>query len=70
MERPASATQPKHTNIGVIGLGIIGRAIAGTSPSQRIFRLRLESIAAACSKFCRFTGGTGGVLQLHPDFRV
>lgn len=28
MERPASATQPKHTNIGVIGLGIIGRAIA------------------------------------------
>src|SRR6478736_1618533 len=29
MERPTSATQPKHTNIGVIGLGIIGRAIAG-----------------------------------------
>src|SRR4249919_2008163 len=29
MERPASAAQPKHTNIGVIGLGIIGRAIAG-----------------------------------------
>src|SRR4029077_6484494 len=29
MERPASATQPKHTNIGVIGLGIIGWAIAG-----------------------------------------
>ena len=29
MERPASATQPKHTNIGVVGLGIIGRAIAG-----------------------------------------
>jgi 3-hydroxyisobutyrate dehydrogenase-like beta-hydroxyacid dehydrogenase len=28
MERPASATQLKHTNIGVIGLGIIGRAIA------------------------------------------
>src|SRR6476659_6679404 len=28
MERPASAAQPKHTNIGVIGLGIIGRAIA------------------------------------------
>jgi 3-hydroxyisobutyrate dehydrogenase-like beta-hydroxyacid dehydrogenase len=28
MERPASAIQPKHTNIGVIGLGIIGRAIA------------------------------------------
>ena len=29
MERPASATQPKHTNIGIVGLGIIGRAIAG-----------------------------------------
>src|SRR6184192_4568010 len=29
MERPASATQPKHRNIGVIGLGIIGRGIAG-----------------------------------------
>jgi len=28
MERPASATQPKYINIGVIGLGIIGRAIA------------------------------------------
>jgi 3-hydroxyisobutyrate dehydrogenase-like beta-hydroxyacid dehydrogenase len=28
MERPASASHPKHTNIGVIGLGIIGRAIA------------------------------------------
>ena len=28
MERPSSATQPKHTNIGVVGLGIIGRAIA------------------------------------------
>src|SRR5262249_40190461 len=28
MERPASAIQPKHTNIGVVGLGIIGRAIA------------------------------------------
>jgi 3-hydroxyisobutyrate dehydrogenase-like beta-hydroxyacid dehydrogenase len=28
MERPASATQPKHTNIGVFGLGIIGRGIA------------------------------------------
>jgi 3-hydroxyisobutyrate dehydrogenase-like beta-hydroxyacid dehydrogenase len=29
MERCPSATQPKHTNIGVVGLGIIGRAIAG-----------------------------------------
>src|SRR2546427_3678433 len=29
MERPASASHPKHTNIGVVGLGIIGRAIAG-----------------------------------------
>jgi len=29
MERPPSATKPKHTNIGVVGLGIIGRAIAG-----------------------------------------
>src|SRR5205809_7003676 len=29
MERPVSATQPKHTNIGVVGLGIIGRGIAG-----------------------------------------
>src|SRR5437773_11439480 len=29
MKRPASATQPKHTNIGVVGLGIIGRGIAG-----------------------------------------
>src|SRR5262245_21320861 len=29
MERPASASQPRHTNIGVVGLGIIGRAIAG-----------------------------------------
>jgi 3-hydroxyisobutyrate dehydrogenase-like beta-hydroxyacid dehydrogenase len=29
MELPASATQPKHTKVGVIGLGIIGRAIAG-----------------------------------------
>jgi 3-hydroxyisobutyrate dehydrogenase-like beta-hydroxyacid dehydrogenase len=28
MERSTIATQPKHTNIGVIGLGIIGRAIA------------------------------------------
>src|SRR5919198_1203933 len=28
MEPPTSATQPKHTNIGVVGLGIIGRAIA------------------------------------------
>jgi len=28
MERPASAIKPKHTNVGVIGLGIIGRAIA------------------------------------------
>lgn len=29
MERPASASQPKHTNVGVVGLGIIGREIAG-----------------------------------------
>jgi 3-hydroxyisobutyrate dehydrogenase-like beta-hydroxyacid dehydrogenase len=29
MERPRSAIQPKHANIGVMGLGIIGRAIAG-----------------------------------------
>src|SRR5262245_27086598 len=29
MERLVSASQPKHTNIGVVGLGIIGRAIAG-----------------------------------------
>src|SRR5215467_10495287 len=29
MERPASASQPKHTNIGVVGLGIIGGGIAG-----------------------------------------
>src|SRR6187397_1835420 len=28
MDRPAFATQPKDTNIGVIGLGIVGRAIA------------------------------------------
>ena len=28
MERPASTSQPKHTNIGVVGLGIIGRRIA------------------------------------------
>ena len=28
MERHASASQPTHTNIGVVGLGIIGRAIA------------------------------------------
>ena len=28
MERHASASQPKHTNIGVVGLGIIGRGIA------------------------------------------
>src|ERR1041385_2461396 len=29
MERPVSASQPKHTNIGVVGVGIIGRGIAG-----------------------------------------
>src|SRR6516162_10972183 len=29
MDRPASASQPKQTNIGVVGLGIIGRGIAG-----------------------------------------
>lgn len=29
MERPASASHPKHTKIGVVGLGIIGRGIAG-----------------------------------------
>ena len=29
MERPAPASQPKHINIGIVGLGIIGRAIAG-----------------------------------------
>src|SRR4029434_6859456 len=29
MERLASASKPKHTNIGVVGLGIIGRGIAG-----------------------------------------
>src|SRR5215475_2514776 len=29
MERFVSASQPKHTNIGVVGLGIIGRAVAG-----------------------------------------
>jgi 3-hydroxyisobutyrate dehydrogenase-like beta-hydroxyacid dehydrogenase len=29
MERPVSASQPKHTTIGVIGLGIIGGGIAG-----------------------------------------
>src|SRR5215467_1386770 len=28
MKRLASASQPKHTNIGVVGLGIIGRGIA------------------------------------------
>jgi len=28
MESPASASQPRHTNIGVVGLGIIGRGIA------------------------------------------
>jgi 3-hydroxyisobutyrate dehydrogenase-like beta-hydroxyacid dehydrogenase len=27
MERPVSTSQPKHTNIGVVGLGIIGRRI-------------------------------------------
>src|SRR5947208_1416239 len=29
MERPASATQPKHTNIGVVGVGSFGCGIAG-----------------------------------------
>ena len=29
MKRLASSTRPKHTNIGVVGLGIIGRGIAG-----------------------------------------
>src|SRR5215470_12706486 len=29
MERPVSASQRKHTNIGVVGLGIIGHGIAG-----------------------------------------
>src|SRR6266487_3042081 len=29
MERLASTSNPAHTNIGVIGLGIIGRAVAG-----------------------------------------
>src|SRR5215510_10812513 len=29
MKRPASASQLKHTNIGVVGLGIIGRGISG-----------------------------------------
>ena len=29
MERLASSSHPMHTNIGVIGLGIIGRAVAG-----------------------------------------
>jgi 3-hydroxyisobutyrate dehydrogenase-like beta-hydroxyacid dehydrogenase len=29
MERPAATSQPKHTSIGVVGLGIIGRSIAG-----------------------------------------
>src|SRR5262245_8101975 len=29
MEPTAFASQPKHTNIGVVGLGIIGRGIAG-----------------------------------------
>lgn len=29
MEPSASASQPKHTKIGVVGLGIIGRGIAG-----------------------------------------
>src|SRR5438046_8361145 len=28
MELPTSASQPKHTNVGVVGLGIIGRRIA------------------------------------------
>ena len=28
MERHASASNPKHTNIGIVGLGIIGRGIA------------------------------------------
>src|ERR1044071_1897803 len=28
MQRSASASQPKHTNIGVVGLGIIGRGIS------------------------------------------
>ena len=28
MKRPASTSQPKHTNIGVVGLGIIGSRIA------------------------------------------
>src|SRR5206468_9497920 len=28
MERHASASQQKHTNIGIVGLGIIGRGIA------------------------------------------
>src|SRR5438034_5359776 len=28
MERPASASHPKHPNVGVVGLGIIGRGIA------------------------------------------
>src|SRR6266516_6191524 len=28
MERHAPASYPKHTNIGIVGLGIIGRAIA------------------------------------------
>src|SRR6516164_11105420 len=28
MERHASASYPKHTNIGIVGLGIIGRGIA------------------------------------------
>ena len=28
MDRHASASQPKHTNIGIVGLGLIGRGIA------------------------------------------
>src|SRR6059036_2138961 len=34
MERLASMSDPTHKNIGVIGLGIIGRAVAGNLRSK------------------------------------
>ncbi len=77
MERPASTSQPKHTSIGVVGLGIIGRSIAAhlrrkgfpvfvwnRSPrSVPNFVGSLEELASLCNYIQIFVSDDDALLQ-------
>ena len=77
MERPASTSQPKHTSIGVVGLGIIGRSIAAHLRRKGFsvfvwnrsprpvpnFVGSLEELASLCNYIQIFVSDDGALLQ-------